>query len=495
MKRLFGSFVAVAAVLMFVVSCQKETSFETGGNPADATLQSDVSGDCLPKNVAGIYEAGTALDATNFIEVDMQVIGTGDYTVYTDTVNGVYFRLQGTFTAVGYQTLKLKGFGTPAIDGSFNFRVRFQDQECVIPVDFLPAGAGGPAIFTLTGTGTPASCSGATPNGQYIIGSPLTSANTVPLTVNVTQIGTYTITTTAVNGMTFTKSGTFTGTGSQTVTLVGSGTPTGTAGPVTIPVTAGTSTCNFTVTTVSGAAYTFNCAGATVNGTYEKGVALDATNTIDVPVTVTTAGPYNISATINGMTFTASGSFTLASTSVTLTGAGTPTADGTFNLPLAGTTPCTVSIVVDPAPASLGTWSFKVGTTTYSGTFYDAEFDNTSAPPALIFACAGDNPAGEDLLLGMGDITPITGGVMNNNEVYETSGTNPTANIGIFSFTGIAPLTYEADPTITGVDLKITVVTHNVATKTITGTFAGKVQDNTGAFVTVTNGTFTVTYP
>lgn len=486
MKRLFGSLSAVAVVLFFIVACQKETSFETGGNPADATLQSDISGDCLPKNVAGVYEAGTALNATNFIEVDMDVAGTGDYTVYTDTVNGVYFRVQGTFTAIGYQTLKLLGFGTPAIDGSFNFRVRFQDQECVIPVDFLPDGAGGPAVFTLTGTGSPASCSGATPNGQYIIGSPLTSANTVPLTVNVTQIGTYSITTTAVNGMTFTKSGVFLTTGSQTVTLVGSGTPTGTPGAVTVPVTAGASTCNFTVTTVAGATYTFDCAGATVNGTYEEGVALNATNTIDIDVNVTSAGPYNISSTINGMTFTASGTFTVGATTITLIGAGTPTADGTFNLPLTGATPCTVPIVVDPGatPTDMK-WSFKDGSVLYEGTTNEGMIITIAGATSLTMT--GDQTSGSATGLLALTMTNSSGGISTGNY----SGTAVTGKLASFTYSDGSGDTWVGSVAV-GTTLSINLTTFDQTNKIIEGTFSGTVKagNGTGATKTITEGKF-----
>jgi hypothetical protein len=82
-----------------------------------------------------------------------------------------------------------------------------------------------------------------------MVSTPLTNSNKVILQVNVTTIGSYSITTTAVSGITFTGSGNFTATGAQTVVLTGSGTPSA-AGAVTIPVTAGSSNCSFTVTVV-----------------------------------------------------------------------------------------------------------------------------------------------------------------------------------------------------------------------------------------------------
>ena len=71
------------------------------------------------------------------------------------------------------------------------------------------------------------------------MGTALGASNTVVLNVNITTAGSYNITTTAVNGMTFTWSGTL-ALGNQTITLTGSGTPT-TAGANVIAVTAGSS--------------------------------------------------------------------------------------------------------------------------------------------------------------------------------------------------------------------------------------------------------------
>ena len=49
------------AFLIGFTACQKETSFEGDNTPAEGSLLSDVSGDCLPKTVNGTYVAGTAL--------------------------------------------------------------------------------------------------------------------------------------------------------------------------------------------------------------------------------------------------------------------------------------------------------------------------------------------------------------------------------------------------------------------------------------------------
>ena len=89
-----------ALVLLVVVGCQRETSFELGNIPSEGSLQSDVTGDCLPKSVNGVYEAAMPLvPANNTLTVAINVTKTGVYTITTDTVNGYYFRATGTLPA------------------------------------------------------------------------------------------------------------------------------------------------------------------------------------------------------------------------------------------------------------------------------------------------------------------------------------------------------------------------------------------------------------
>lgn len=241
MKKLIGLLLLFAFIFQ---ACQKELSFENDGTPSEGSLQSDVSGDCLPKNVAGIYEAGTALDGTNYIEVQVDVTATGAYTIYTDTVNGMWFRATGTFTSTGLQTVKLTSHGTPVDAGIDNFVVTYNTTFCVVNINVLPAGGAVPAVFTLDGA--PNACMDYDLQGVYIMGTPLSPANKVILKVTVTSAGTYNISTIASNGMVFSGSGSL-AVGAQTIELTGSGTPTA-AGTTNIPVTIGTSTCSFECT-------------------------------------------------------------------------------------------------------------------------------------------------------------------------------------------------------------------------------------------------------
>jgi hypothetical protein len=233
--------------IILLNACQKEVSFESGKNASHGSLQSDATGDCLPKTVNGAYVANTALaPATNTITVDVDVAKTGSYVVSSDTVNGYYFRATGTFPATGINTVILKGNGTPVAAGINNFVISYDTSICDIAVTVLPAGAGGPAVFTLGGS--PGTCTPFSVSGAYVQNTVLTSgSNTVQITVNVTTIGSYSITTNTVDGFSFSASGSFSATGVQNVTLNGTGTPTST-GLQTFTVTAGSNTCTFSVT-------------------------------------------------------------------------------------------------------------------------------------------------------------------------------------------------------------------------------------------------------
>ncbi len=357
----------LSLVIILIVSCQKELSFESSSSPAEGSLRADISGDCLPKTVNGSYNPGTVLNpTTNNIVIRVGVTKTGSYTITTDTVNGYYFRATGNFTSFGNTDVTLRGNGTPFAAGVNNFSVSFDSTYCDIQVTVASA-----AVFTLSGA--PNACTGATVQGAYAVAVPLTAANTATINVNVTTVGSYTITT-SYQGMTFSKSGVFTATGPQSVVLQGTGAPT-TVGANVVPITVGTSTCAFTVTVSSAGAGTLGgapsaCAPINVQGTYTVGTALDATNKVDVQVTVTTPGVFSISTnTLDGFSFAFSGN--LASTgpqTVTLLGTGNPVTAGiqTFTVTL-GTSTCTFPVTVAAVPVSdyyprtvNSNWSYEI---------------------------------------------------------------------------------------------------------------------------------------
>jgi hypothetical protein len=270
------SFASVL-VLLLVVSCQKEKSFEQG-KASKGSLQGNF-GDCLAKTINGTYTATKSLADTNYIDVDVDVTQAGHYTIYTDTVNGYFFRATGTFASTGSNNVRMKGFGTPGSAGTNDFTVFYDSSFCNVSVTVLPnsGSSGGTAVYTLAGTG--GNCMNFTPAGTYTQGVALTSANKVTIDVNVTTAGTWNITTPAVAGFSFSGSGTFTTTGNQTITLNGSGTPNA-SGAQIFPVSVGSSSCSFTITVGSGTAPTGDYFPTTTNSNWSYEFDNDPNDTL-----------------------------------------------------------------------------------------------------------------------------------------------------------------------------------------------------------------------
>jgi hypothetical protein len=337
-------------------NCTASVTTLAAGAAATFTL-GGAGGTCTPATVNGTYTAGTILSATNTVALEVNVTAVGAYVINTTAVNGIQFAAAGVFTATGTQTVTLTGTGTPAVAGPFTYSATGGGATCSFAVTV--GGGSTTAVYTLSGA--PATCTGAVTNGTYTAGTPLTATNTVTINVNVTTAGSYSISTTTVNGISFAATGTFAGTGPQTVNLVGTGTPAA-AGPFNYPATGGGNTCTFSVTAGGGgsaAAYTLsgapgNCTGATTNGTYTVGAALTAANTVTIGVNVTALGTYTINTlTNNGIVFTKSGSFTvLGPQNVVLNGTGTPAAAGNFNFSATGAgtgSSCTFSVTCNGA--------------------------------------------------------------------------------------------------------------------------------------------------
>jgi hypothetical protein len=337
----------LALGLLFIISCSKEESFELGNSPAGGSLQDDVSGDCLPKTISGVYSVGQALvPTTNTLTVSVNVTKTGTYNIFTDTVNGYFFRGTGNFTTLGANNVILRGNGTPFAAGTNNFVVRFDTTVCDIQVTVVTAGAG-------TLAGAPNACAPITVGGSYSPNVALTLANTASVQVNVTTAGNFNITTDTVAGVWFTFSGTL-ATGPQTVTLTANGIiPTGTAlGDKTFTVKLGTSRCTFIVPVVAAGAATLGgapgaCAPVTVNGVYSNGTPLTPGHNVIIQVNVATAGAVNITTnTQAGFSFAFSGNLAVGTQNVTLQAVGgPPSGSGTqnFTVTLGGST-CTFTV-------------------------------------------------------------------------------------------------------------------------------------------------------
>ena len=111
-----------------------------------------------------------------------------------------------------------------------------------------------PIILAEYSLGSGGNCTGAVVSGRFVADSALTDLNTVTVNVDVTLPGAYWIITNTVNGITFSKIGTFTTTGPQTAVLTGTGTPTATdSSEFTLVAKDGSGgTCKFPVITLQG---------------------------------------------------------------------------------------------------------------------------------------------------------------------------------------------------------------------------------------------------
>ncbi len=472
-------------------SCQKEYSLEgaaVGGTAVFTFI--GTPGACTNALIAGTYQVGTALGATNVVTIAVNVTTAGTYTATTAVVNGISFTGSGSFSATGAQTITLTGSGIPFAQGTFSFTPG--TNGCSFPIIVSSGGGGsGPAVYILNGA--PGNCTSFVSGGTYTAGTLLGATNIATVSVNVTTPGTYTITTNTVNGVTFSATGSFTTTGTQLVQLTGSGTPLA-AG--SFSYTPGTNGCIFSITVAGAAAtavFTYGgapgtCTSASAAGTYTAGTALTALNTVIINVNVTTIGTYTISTpVVNGISFTGSGSFTATgSQNVLLTGTGTPTAGGVFNYtPTNGCSfPITVLAVTDFLRCTIDgvarTFNDAVSADKIADTI-DISGYETPAATSPAFALRITKPGG------------ITPGIYNrfSQQAPSTTYSGALYNDGVSNINWITALS-----TQTGA-FSVTVTSYTITPNRITGTFTGTLYDNNGLGTgtkAITNGSFSLPY-
>ena len=150
MIRLMKSVVAFLVLGMIFSSCERETSLEnTGNNQQNTPSQGTTSGTalfvvagtpgpCTTLDINGIYKAGTALDGTNTVVIQVNVTAIGTYSISTAITNGIYFAASGDFTATGLQSVTLQGQGIPIATGTFNYMAGA--NSCSFPINVQSAG-------------------------------------------------------------------------------------------------------------------------------------------------------------------------------------------------------------------------------------------------------------------------------------------------------------------------------------------------------------------
>ncbi|MCA1919812.1 MAG: hypothetical protein LDL38_10465 [Flavobacterium piscis] len=342
------------------------------GTQPPATLSIAVA-DCNQGIVNGAYKQGVALTPSNFMTIPVTVTQPGTYTISATTNNGYYFNASGAFPAAGSYILNLPGVGTPNMGydaGSAGDAVKVSingsTNDC------------SPNIFVERAEIDYAlNCSSVTKEGVYNIGLPLTTSNKITLSVNVTNIGFWSISTNTINGYSFTGAGKFTTTGPQSVELLGTGTPLASQTDSFVITsnakTVSGASCSGILVTVSPVSYTINCAEATPTGTYMQASPLNTANTIVLPVNVTATGKTTITTTTtNGMTFS-SGIIDLSALGtqqVILNGTGTPLTPGNTAFTVTGSpgtsSSCTVNVTVAQQPIA---YTINCGSITTTGSY------------------------------------------------------------------------------------------------------------------------------
>lgn len=102
------------------------------------TLGGDGS-NCTGATLSGDFITGTAL-LNNTATIQVNVTSVGDYSITTDTVNGMNFNKTGTFTTTGIQNIILTGTGTPIAAGTNNYLIHAGSDSCSVSITCAPQG-------------------------------------------------------------------------------------------------------------------------------------------------------------------------------------------------------------------------------------------------------------------------------------------------------------------------------------------------------------------
>jgi hypothetical protein len=163
------------------------------------------------------------MNNTNTIDLSVNVNALGNYSITTDTLDGIFFSAKGIATNKGNQVITLNGNGTPVVPRYLNFTPRSVSSNCTIPITIQNPDP--VATYVLeSGFGNPNPCV-YTVAGNFTVDTLLNNSNIVRIRAFVTALGNYTVATDTLNGMSFSYTGMFTSTGINFINLYGSGKP------------------------------------------------------------------------------------------------------------------------------------------------------------------------------------------------------------------------------------------------------------------------------
>ena len=219
-KSLSTLFLCIG-VFLCASSCHKDYSFEKA--PVSHGSLKYNSGNCIPQHLSSGLILGKAISDSDIFQLKVWVKQPGTYQISSDTVNGYSFKSLGSFSDTGIITINVIGKGKPLLAGINTFHFSYDSSVCELTVEVAINSSSIPGNFTLLGE--PNNCINYFLQGDYVVGVPLTDTNTLTLKVNVLAIGDYNVSTSTVNGYSFSGIGKFSATGPSTIVLKGFGTP------------------------------------------------------------------------------------------------------------------------------------------------------------------------------------------------------------------------------------------------------------------------------
>lgn len=499
MKIIHLFVIAILSVLFFS-ACQKQLYFDLNEQSL-GSLKTQSNLDCMGDSVSGNYKKDVPLNATHYIDVQTNITKVGKYLIYSDTVNGCYFRGEGTFATTGANTARLTGYGMPLDTGIITFKITYAANigNCFVDINVTESNNTTDAVFTLGGQ--PNTCTGVVLGpSPYYPGLPMTAGNTAAIDVTVTTAGNYSISTQVINGIKFEASGYLSLTDTKII-LTATGTPIDGSITEYYPIQFGGNECGLSITfgaPVSPSTFTLGGTSgcdAMAHGTYTEGIPVDQSNyaTISVDVPSTSLGYYYITTnTLNGISFSGSGVFTTPGVQmVTLYAFGTPVNAGPSPIvytidPGNGGSTCSLSVLIDGdyivATIDGQTKYFNLGNAsdpTASAGFVGAASPNTLSIDGNTFLSV-DNPSMHiffNNVITITDNTSYTSSSLPSNRQLTCTYKDDNGNIFVGGNDPAEPFTLNII-TIQG---------------RCTGTFSGVLKYNAGTqTLNVTNGAFDV---
>ena len=133
LKFLFFSFLCV----LILSACQKQLFFDLN-EQSIGTLKVKSNLDCLGDSINGVFKKDIPLTDLNYIDVQTNITKVGRYLIYSDTINGCFFRGDGVFATTGSNTARLKGYGVPADTGLKKFKITYDANpgNCFVDIYF-----------------------------------------------------------------------------------------------------------------------------------------------------------------------------------------------------------------------------------------------------------------------------------------------------------------------------------------------------------------------